>query len=49
VLVPLISSAKRHGRDPFRYLRDVIARISEHPERQLEELLPNRWRGFYTE
>lgn len=49
VLITLISSAKRHGLDPFRYLRDVIARISEHPERQLEELLPDRWRDSYTE
>jgi len=41
VLYSLIASAKRHGLDPFAYLRDVIARISDHPSNRLAELLPD--------
>ena len=44
VLNSLIASAKRHGIDPFAYLRDVFTRISAHPHHRLEELLPDRWR-----
>jgi len=44
VLYSLIASAKRHGLDPFTYLRDVIARISDHPANRLEELLPDHWK-----
>jgi hypothetical protein len=44
VLYSLIASAKRHGLDPFVYLRDVLARISDHPSNKLHELLPDQWK-----
>jgi transposase len=44
VLYSLIASAKRHGLDPFAYLRDVIGRISDHPSNKLHELLPDHWK-----
>jgi transposase len=44
VLYSMIASAKRHGLDPFAYLRDVISRISDHPSNRLEELLPDHWK-----
>lgn len=44
VLYSLIASAKRHGLDPFAYLQDVLARISDHPSNKLEELLPDHWK-----
>lgn len=43
ILSSLIASAKRHRVDPFAYLRDVFARISDHPKSRIEELLPDRW------
>ena len=49
VLYTLVASAKRHGLDPFAYLRDVIARISDHPASQVAELLPDRWRPLPRE
>lgn len=39
----LIASAKRHGLDPFAYLRDLLRRIPTHPNRNIESLLPDRW------
>lgn len=44
VLYSLVASAKRHGLDVFAYLRDVFARISDHPKSRLEELLPDQWK-----
>jgi transposase len=29
--------------DPFTYLRDVLARLPDHPAERLAELLPDRW------
>ena len=43
VLSSLVATAKRHHIDPFAYLRDVLARISGHPQNRLEELLPDKW------
>lgn len=43
VLTSLIATCKRHHIDPFAYLRDVFTRISAHPQKRLEELLPDRW------
>ncbi|WP_227753900.1 MULTISPECIES: transposase domain-containing protein [Ramlibacter] len=40
----LVQSAKMCGHDPWRYLRDVLARLPTHLNSRIEELLPHRWR-----
>jgi hypothetical protein len=45
VLTSFIASCKRQYIDPFLYLRDVIARISAHPDNRIEELLPDAWQA----
>src|SRR4029078_3564794 len=45
VLMSLCTTCKDLGIDPQAYLRDVLNRISTHPARRIEELLPDRWRG----
>ena len=44
VLMSLCTTCKDLGIDPQAYLRDVLDRISTHPARRIEELLPDRWR-----
>jgi hypothetical protein len=43
ILFSVVSSCQRHGHDSFAYLRDVLARLPDHPQDQLRELLPDRW------
>ena len=43
-LYSVVASAKRHGIDPFVYLRDVLATIGSTPVSQLHQFLPDRWR-----
>lgn len=40
VMYTLIETAKLNGLDPEAYLRDVIARIADHPMKKIGELLP---------
>ena len=43
ILSSIAQSAKRHGLNVFTYLKDIIARISDHPANRLHELLPDKW------
>ena len=43
ILMSLCTTCKGLGIDPQVYLRDVLDRISTHPAKRLDELLPDRW------
>jgi transposase len=43
VLMSLCTTCKDLGIDPQAYLRDLLDRISTHPAKRIEELLPDRW------
>jgi transposase len=40
----LIETAKLNGLDPQAYLRDVLARLPDHPAKRVAELLPWNWK-----
>jgi transposase len=44
VIYSVVESARRHGLEPFAYMRDLLARIPEHSQLRLAELLPDRWK-----
>jgi transposase len=43
-VMSLVQSAKLNQLDPWAYLRDVLARLHNHPASRIDELLPHRWR-----
>ena len=43
MVMSLVQSARLHGHDPWRYLKDVLARLLSHPNHRIDELLPHRW------
>jgi transposase len=48
VVMSLIQSAKLNGHDPYRYLKDVLERISTQPASRLDDLLPHCWSPAVT-
>jgi transposase len=46
-LLSLVQSCKALGNEPFAYLRDVLERVSTHPNSRINDLLPDRrvWPG----
>ncbi len=45
VIYTLIETAKLNGVDPRAWLADVLARIADHPMKQLSALLPWNWKA----
>jgi len=43
VLRSFVATCQRVGVDPFAWLKDVLARIPDHPITRLGELLPHNW------
>ena len=41
-LLSLVQSCKNLGNEPFAYLRDVLDRVSTHPNGRVDDLLPDR-------
>ena len=41
----LIASAERHGLDPQRYLRSVLAKVAATPVSELGQFLPDTWKA----
>jgi len=42
-VMSLIQSAHLNGRDPYRYLKDVLERLPTQPASRIGELLPHSW------
>jgi hypothetical protein len=49
ILYSMIESCKRHGVDPFEYLRDVIGSIAGVPPKRIGELMPVNWMAAKSE
>lgn len=45
ILYSVTATCRRHGIDPFAYLRDVLARLPEHAPESLGALLPEQWQA----
>ena len=44
ILLSVTASARRHGREPWSYLRDVLTRLpARPPDADVSDLLPDRW------
>lgn len=43
-LFSIVASCVQNGVNPVAYLTDVLERISDHPQRDIDALLPDRWR-----
>src|ERR1700681_4078519 len=43
VLRSFVASCQRVGVDPFVWLKDILARIADHPITRIAELLPHNW------
>lgn len=48
-LYTIIETTKMNGLNPEAYLADILARIADHPIRQINALLPWRWTPSQTE
>ena len=48
ILQSFISSCEMHGVNPEAYLADVLIRVQDHPNSQIADLLPHRWKELFA-
>ena len=46
ILMSLCTTCKNLKIDPLAYLTDVLGRVSTHPAKRVEQLLPDRWQAL---
>lgn len=44
ILISIVQSCKLHRVEPWAYIRDVLDRVSTHPAKRIDELLPDAWK-----
>jgi len=44
IIYSLLATCRKHGVNPFEYLRDVLDRVSTHPASAVADLLPQNWK-----
>lgn len=49
VIYSLLATCKRHGVNPFEYLRDVLLRIADHSIARIQELTPLAWKQAHEQ
>lgn len=47
-LYSLVATCELHGINPEKYLADTLIRVHTHPQAQLDDLLPHRWKTLFN-
>jgi transposase len=45
IIYSLVSTAKLQDKEPFAYLKDILARIASYPHKKVTDLLPVNWKA----
>jgi transposase len=48
-ILSILATCRRHNVEPWAYLTDVIQRLAENPNENLEDLLPYKWKAKYPQ
>ncbi|MCP5081104.1 MAG: IS66 family transposase, partial [Alphaproteobacteria bacterium] len=48
IIHSLLTTCRLHNVDPYRYLVDVLQRVSLHPAKEAEELTPRVWKTKFA-
>ena len=43
IIYSIIASCRRHGIEPYTYLRDVLTRLPTMTNRQIKDIVPKAW------
>jgi len=49
VAYTLVETCKLNGVEPYAYFKDILARLPAHPHKQIDDLLPWRWKSLAPE
>ena len=48
IVQSLVTTCRLHGINPYTYLVDVLQRIAIHPDSEVEDLTPRRWKELFA-
>ena len=49
ILQTIVATCRLHNVKPYEYIKDVLIRVQRHPQKKIDDLLPQNWSTVFAQ